>query len=212
MVRKLQNLPIKLIIFCILVVSFLLFFSSIVKAVEYTIPGNACRDPSDTVISRDPALGTITCDDGTPAGSSKYTIPGNACRDPSDTVIRRDPALGTITCASAGSTGSSGGGGGGVVDLGIIKIKPLDPGTVVRNLVIVAFFAAGLFFFAQLLVGGISWINAGGDPKAMDAARSRITNAVIGMVIVAASFAIALIVTMAFGINIFQPGGVSLPP
>src|SRR4030043_158737 len=91
-----------------------------------------------------------------------------------------------------------------------IKITVLDPGTVVRNLVIVAFFAAGLFFFIQVLVGGLSWINAGGDPKAMDSARSRITNAVIGLVIVAASFGIALIVTSALGINIFQPGGVPL--
>jgi hypothetical protein len=98
-------------------------------------------------------------------------------------------------------------------DLGHIEILNFqDPGKVVRNLVIIAFFAAGLFFLAQVLIGGISWINAGGDPKAMEAARSRITNAVIGLVIVAASFAIALIVTTALGINIFQPGGVSLPP
>ena len=98
-------------------------------------------------------------------------------------------------------------------DLGKITITNfLDPGTVVRNLVIIAFFAAGLFFLAQVLIGGISWINAGGDPKAMEAARSRITNAVIGLVIVAASFGITLIATYALGINIFQPGGVTLPP
>ena len=98
-------------------------------------------------------------------------------------------------------------------DLGKITITNfLDPGTVVRNLVIIAFFAAGLFFFFQLLVGGISWINAGGDPKAMESARTRITNAIIGLAIVAASFGIALIVTTALGINIFKEGGVSLPP
>jgi hypothetical protein len=88
--------------------------------------------------------------------------------------------------------------------LGKIEVenKP-ELGTVVTNLLMVAFLAAGIFFLVQVILGGISWIGAGGDPKALDSARSRITNAVIGLVIVVASVAIATIVTSALGINIF---------
>ncbi len=96
-------------------------------------------------------------------------------------------------------------------DLGKITITIPPLGTVVANLVVVAFFAAGLFFLIQVIIGGISWINAGGDPKSLDSARSRITNAVIGLVIVAAAFGITTIILTVLGINIFKPGGVNIP-
>ena len=87
--------------------------------------------------------------------------------------------------------------------LGQINLKVPDLGELTANFVVVAFFAAGIFFVAQIVIGGISWINAGGDPKALESARSRITNAVIGLIIVVAAFAIAVIFTQAFGIDIF---------
>ncbi|MEX0622068.1 MAG: hypothetical protein WD187_03750 [Candidatus Woykebacteria bacterium] len=87
----------------------------------------------------------------------------------------------------------------------------LNIGGIVGNLLTIAFFAAALFFLIQVAIGGISWINAGGDPKTLEAARGRITNAVIGIVIVAAAFAITIIVTTALGINIFKAGGITIP-
>jgi hypothetical protein len=87
--------------------------------------------------------------------------------------------------------------------IGSLGIKPPDFGKLVANLYLIALFAASLFFFIQLLVGGISWMSAGGDPKAMTAARNRLMNAIIGLVIVVAAFAISVIVTSALGINIF---------
>jgi len=77
-------------------------------------------------------------------------------------------------------------------------------GDVVSSLLNIAYIVAGIFFLIQVVLGGISWINAGGDPKAMEAARGRITNAVIGLVIVAAAFAITLIFTTLLGVNIFS--------
>lgn len=65
-----------------------------------------------------------------------------------------------------------------------------------------AFFAAGLAFFINLLIGGIQWLSSGGDPKALQAARGRILNAFVGLIIVAAAFAIALIVETVLGIKI----------
>lgn len=65
-------------------------------------------------------------------------------------------------------------------------------------------FLAGLLFLAYLLIGGLSWITSNGDPKAVAAARSRITNAFIGLVIVASTYAIILIVEKVFGIRILS--------
>lgn len=76
-------------------------------------------------------------------------------------------------------------------------------GQILKSLVNLAFFVAGLAFFANLLIGGIQWINAGGDQKAMQSARGRITNSVIGLIIVVAAYAITLIFAKIFGLNIF---------
>jgi hypothetical protein len=74
----------------------------------------------------------------------------------------------------------------------------------INVLISLAFFAAGLFFFFNLIIGGIQWINAGGDAKALDSARTRLTNAVIGLIIVVAAFAITGIVGSVFGISIIR--------
>lgn len=91
-------------------------------------------------------------------------------------------------------------------DVGTINvpIPYTDLGKLVSNFVFVAMFGAALFFLVQIIIGGMSWINAGGDPKNLDSARNRITNAVIGLVIVAAAFAVTLIVTSILGLNIFS--------
>ncbi len=73
---------------------------------------------------------------------------------------------------------------------------------LIDNLIQLLFFAAGLAFLFYLLIGGIQWITAAGDPKALDAARGRITNAIIGLVIVVAAFSIAIIIQSVLGISI----------
>ena len=82
---------------------------------------------------------------------------------------------------------------------------------LVANFVRLAFLAAGIFFLVQVVIGGISWISAGGDPKALEAARARITNAIIGLVIVVAAFAVSLMVTTVLGINIFSGEEITIP-
>lgn len=75
-------------------------------------------------------------------------------------------------------------------------------GDLISALIALAYFVAGVAFFFMLIIGGIQWISAGGDPKALDGARKRITNAVIGLVIVVAAYAITVIVGQVFGISI----------
>lgn len=81
--------------------------------------------------------------------------------------------------------------------LGFTNISQL-----IDNLVQVIFFVAGIGFFVNFLVGGIQWINAGGDAKAMQSARARITNSLIGLVIVVAAFSITRIIENVLGISI----------
>jgi len=49
---------------------------------------------------------------------------------------------------------------------------------------------AGLLTFAFLVWGGVEWLTSGGDKEKYEAARGRITAAVIGLVIVVAAWAI----------------------
>lgn len=103
----------------------------------------------------------------------------------------------------------TGKGGVGKINLPI----PFDNlGEVVSGLLNIAYVAAGIFFLIQVVIGGISWINAGGDPKNLESARGRITNAVIGLVIVVAAFAITLIFTTLLGVNIFTGDVVDIIP
>lgn len=58
---------------------------------------------------------------------------------------------------------------------------------------------AGLALLIMLLWGGISWITSGGDKSKAEEARSRITTAVIGMIVLAAAYALLLLVLQILG-------------
>lgn len=77
---------------------------------------------------------------------------------------------------------------------------------VIRFILIVAFVLA----FVMLLVGGIRWIMAGGDEKAVEKARNTITAALIGLVIVLIAFALIRIVETFFNVTIIS-GAVTIP-
>ncbi len=49
---------------------------------------------------------------------------------------------------------------------------------------------AALLVFFYLILGGIEWITSGGDKGQTEKARNKITSAVIGLIILAASYAI----------------------
>jgi hypothetical protein len=74
-------------------------------------------------------------------------------------------------------------------------------GTLINAVFIAAVVIAILFVFAMLLMGGYGWITAGGDKAKVEEARTRITNALIGLAIVASAFAIAALVANFFGVD-----------
>lgn len=65
-----------------------------------------------------------------------------------------------------------------------------DIGSVLNAVLSVVMLLAALLVFMQLLLGGIFWITAGGDKGKTEAARQRITSALLGLVVLSATYAI----------------------
>lgn len=77
-------------------------------------------------------------------------------------------------------------------------------GKLVSNVISVAFIVAAVTTFILLVIGGINWITSGGDKAKIDTAQKMITNAIIGLAIVAASYAIYTLVLDFLGIDLSQ--------
>ena len=77
-------------------------------------------------------------------------------------------------------------------------------GPLVSNAVAVAFIVAAIAFFVFLVMGGIEWLTSGGDKTKIQEAQKRISNAIIGLAIVATSFAVYTIVLQFFGVDLSQ--------
>jgi len=69
--------------------------------------------------------------------------------------------------------------------------------------------AVALIFFFILIAGGLRWVMSEGDQKAVEAARGQITNALIGLAIVFAAFAIMKLIEIVFGISLLN--GITIP-
>ncbi len=87
-----------------------------------------------------------------------------------------------------------GGNFGGLLNITVVSIIQ---GAI--NLVLIG---AALVFFFVLVIGGIQWITSGGDKAGSESARKRITNALIGLAIVFAAWAIIQLIQTLFGVNI----------
>jgi hypothetical protein len=75
-------------------------------------------------------------------------------------------------------------------------------GKLISGLLGALFVVGFLLAFMTLLINGIQWITAGGDKQALEKARNGITNAIMGLIIVAAAWAIMTLIGNFFGINI----------
>ena len=77
-----------------------------------------------------------------------------------------------------------------------------DLGTFVSNSFNAVLLVAALAAFIYMVYGGIEWILSGGEKGKIEEARNKITNGIIGLAIVASAWAVLLLVTYFFGINI----------
>lgn len=73
---------------------------------------------------------------------------------------------------------------------------------LIANILKVAFSISGLILLAMLISGGIQWMLGGGDKEAVGKAQKRITNALVGFVILMSIFAIIFYLLPALGIDL----------
>lgn len=75
-------------------------------------------------------------------------------------------------------------------------------GGIISGIVGALFVAGFLLAFLTLITGGITWISAGGDKTKLEASRDKITNAIIGIIIVGSAYAITTLVANFFGFSL----------
>lgn len=63
----------------------------------------------------------------------------------------------------------------------------------------------GLALLVMLILGGFEWITAGGDKGKIEGARNKISQSIIGLLILLGTVAISAFVGSAFGIDLLKP-------
>jgi hypothetical protein len=76
-------------------------------------------------------------------------------------------------------------------------------GDIISALLPYVFSAAGLILLLYLIYGGIQLMLSQGDPKAMQASQAKITNAVIGFVIIFLAYWLTQLIGKMLGLEIF---------
>jgi len=76
-------------------------------------------------------------------------------------------------------------------------------GDIINALVPYIFALAGLALMMILIWGGFEMMTSAGDPKKMESAKSKLTNAVIGFIIIFVAYWLVQILEQIFGIKIF---------
>jgi hypothetical protein len=90
------------------------------------------------------------------------------------------------------------------------NMKIESVGVLIQAVVGTLLIVAAVLAFLYLILGGIQWITAGGDKAGMEAARNKITHAIVGLVIVGAAWAVMMLVQSFLGVTLIGKG-VTLP-
>lgn len=72
----------------------------------------------------------------------------------------------------------------------------------IPGLIGLGFVLGVIVFFFMLIMGAIKWITAGSDKQSLEDAKSRLTNAIIGIVILFSLFAVLDLIHVFFNITI----------
>lgn len=90
------------------------------------------------------------------------------------------------------------------------NLTTITIGSIVQGVITFALIAAALIFFFILVLGGIKWIMSEGDEAKVKSARDQVQNALIGLVITFAAWAILKLIENVFGLTI-TTGGFNFP-
>ncbi len=84
----------------------------------------------------------------------------------------------------------------------------LTIGRIVSRLVQFVFIFAGIGLLLMLIAGGFDFLTSGGDTKKLDQGKQRITNAIVGFLLIFVAFWLTQIIGRMFGLdaitNVFQ--------
>ena len=90
-----------------------------------------------------------------------------------------------------------------------IPLKNLTVPGIVSGAISLALLIVALVFFFILVMGGLKWFMSCGDQKNVETARNQITNALVGLAVVFAAFAIMKLIEIVFGISLLS--GLTIP-
>lgn len=75
---------------------------------------------------------------------------------------------------------------------------------IFSNIVAAVIGFAGIVLFIMLIIGGLQWATAGGDPKKAEMARKTLTSAIIGLVLVAMALLIIRLIESFTGVTVSE--------
>lgn len=90
----------------------------------------------------------------------------------------------------------------GTITIGRPENVYTDIGLFINSAIRLAFIIALIIVLFMLVWGSVQWIMSGGDKDAVKAARERIIHALVGLAILAISFALATLAGQFIGINL----------
>jgi hypothetical protein len=85
-----------------------------------------------------------------------------------------------------------------------VKLKFNDVGGFVGEAVWYVFGFAGILLLVYMVAGGLQLMTSGGDPKAMQSAQGKITNALLGFVIILVSAGVVVLLGRILNIDVFS--------
>lgn len=123
-------------------------------------------------------------------------VPSAAFASHCSTGFRHDPTDTSepIRCIPSGT----------IIDIEKPNVGYSNIGTFITAAIQLAFVIAIIVALAMLIWGAVQWIFSGGEKEAVDKARTRITNALIGLAILAVAFAIITLAGQFLGIDLFN--------
>lgn len=83
-----------------------------------------------------------------------------------------------------------------------------DPSTVLTNAIKIAVIIGALFALFMLITGAFDWITSEGEKENIDKARRKITNAFVGLAILALAIIIIRIVGTILNVDLLNPGAI----
>ena len=90
----------------------------------------------------------------------------------------------------------------GEIDEGVENFKGLSPADIINDLIPYIFIFAGIILFVMLIAGGFSIFVSAGNPEKVKKGQAMLVNALIGFLVIFASYWIIQLLEFSLGIYI----------